>query len=760
MKKLFAVTFFCLCLLRLIAQTNEGTAFWLGFMQHFDVNQNTKVLMITSKVNTTGVVRMPLTGWEQSFSVTANGVTNVVLPLNAETTTSELVGSNGVQVSAQAPVSVYMHQYHSMRSEASVVLPQASVGQEYYVLTFNGYGQGASIYPSEFVVVGMEDDTKVDITLSSDTKGGKVAGSTFSVVLNAGQTYQVQSADGATGDMTGTYIHGDKPCNVFAGARWTEVPVGCGTRDNLLEQMYPVETWGKQFVTVPHFNMPYDVFRILAAEDQTVVQVIGSTTQSYTLNKGQFVQYQGAESTYILASKPIAVMQYLIGSSCNGYTVGDPSMVMLNSVQQIRDTVTMFSSSFEAITENYINLITKTVDANFVLFDGQTLANLGVAVQTVGGNPDFSYARLKVSTGAHTMISSGCGLIATAYGYGSIESYAYSGGASFSKLNASPFPDGSCLNDTLWLDTGLRPPRYTFNWDLGDGTSSSAATLGHVYPNLGTYPLQLILHDNCFNTTDTLKKDLLISLRQAVMVSPDQSLCEGETLVLSATDLPGAKYVWQGPAGFYSEDQFPVLNTVTTAQNGTYNAVGIISGCATFPAYTEASVHPLPDPDLGPDTLFCSRTVNFPVVLDAGDFANYRWMNGQASVQTFTARQEGEYWVEVWTEFGCPGSDTIFLREQCPTQVYVPNVFSPNDDGWNDIFSVFGTDIISLHLQIFDRWGSQVFESKELEPQWDGYSQGKPVDPGVYVWVLDVSGYREDGSIYEEVLSGDVTVVR
>ena len=55
-----------------------------------------------------------------------------------------------------------------------------------------------------------------------------------------------------------------KKIAVFGGNSWTQVPTSCGTRDNLLEQMYPVSTWGKQILTVPSDQVTYDVFRILA----------------------------------------------------------------------------------------------------------------------------------------------------------------------------------------------------------------------------------------------------------------------------------------------------------------------------------------------------------------------------------------------------------------------------------------------------------------------------------------------------------------
>ena len=757
MKTLQALLFLCLPAL-LAAQSNEGQNFWFSFMQHRDVGQSNMVVMITSKYNTAGVVRMPHYNWQTSFTVAANNVTIIKLPQYAENSGSETISNKGIQVETILPSSVYIHQYYSMRSEASLVLPVESIGQEYYVLSYTGLQENNNIYPSEFLLVGVEDETEISIRVSDQTLGGKAPGTTFDIVLNSGETYQVQGLLGNS-DLTGSYIKGNKKFNVFGGARWIALPVNCNWRDNLLEQMFPVSTWGKQFVTATHANMPYDVFRLLASENGTQITVKGLTTTQYSLNAGEFVEYTRAEPTYITANKPIAVAQYLIGSTCSGHSVGDPAMVILNSIEQIRDTVTLYNSAFEAITENHINVIMKTQDVAVTFLDGQPISNSGPVLPVVG-NPDFSYARPTVTVGAHTIISGGCGVIATAYGYGNVESYAYGGGASFKPINAtSLIPEGGCLNDTIFFKTEFKAPRHELLWDLGDGTASTATSFSHVYAGLGSYPVTLYLTDNCLNIKDTLKRNLLITLRQAATVTGDQEACAGGTISLSAEDLAGARYEWTGPNGYFSQEQYPQIKNILSSAAGTYEVIGIISGCATWPSTAEVTVHPLPQPWLGNDTLACSDDSYPLVVLNPGLFEQYRWQNNN-SAPSFNAVQEGLYWVQVTDEHGCIAADSIFVRDLCPTRYYIPNIFSPNDDGVNDYFSVFGSDLETLRLSIYDRWGNLIFESNSINAQWDGRFQGKPVLPGVYVWVAEIGGYLEDGTPFSTVESGSVTVLR
>jgi gliding motility-associated-like protein len=94
--------------------------------------------------------------------------------------------------------------------------------------------------------------------------------------------------------------------------------------------------------------------------------------------------------------------------------------------------------------------------------------------------------------------------------------------------------------------------------------------------------------------------------------------------------------------------------------------------------------------------------------------------------------------------------------------VYAPNVFSPNEDGENDFFMIFGKGVQEIQsLQIYDRWGSQLFIGEHLAANdeqvgWDGRYRGSAMTPAVFVWWAKVEFV--DGAV--EVFYGDVTLVR
>ncbi len=737
----------------LLGQSNQGQAFWFGFMEHVDQFANTKVVMISSLTQTSGEVSMPLMSWSQAFSVTPGEVTIVQLPIEAETVGSETITRTGVHVNALAPISVYIHQYHNARSEAAAVLPTHALGHSYYTLTYQGVNRRGTDYPSEMLIVASQDETHVTVTLSSPTKRGKKSGDAFTIILDAGETYQIQGQSDDD-DLTGSHVTADKDFALFAGAVWTEVPTGCSARDNLLEQMYPVSTWGRQYVSAPSFGATYDLFRILASEDGTKVTV--SSGGDYTLDAGEFVEYNVfGTSAFIQANKPILIGQLNIGQSCNGHGIGDPSLVLLNSIEQTRDTVTLFSSRFQNIEEHYLNIITRTADVAAIILDDVAIAADRFA--PVLGNNDFSYAVLPVGPGKHHLTSQGCGVLATAYGYGNFESYAYGGGASFSKLNANPIPEGGCLSDTIFFDAGLPTQRYDFQWDLGDGNTRTEPKFIHQYDNLGSYDLSLVVYDQCLDLHDTSYQTLKVTLRQDIQPFDDVMLCEADTLELGAFDLAGARYEWEGPLGYTSDRQFPIIHPIGLEMEGTFLVTGIVSGCATYPQPIRVEVVPLPKPDLGPDTIVCKLIGE--IELTPGHFSSYSWQDGSIG-PTLMSGQDGLYSVTVANDFGCRETSQIVLTQRCPTRIFVPNAFTPNGDQINDQFEIFAEDITSLQWRIFDRYGNLLFESSDPQSTWNGMVDGKLMDAGSYIWTLQYQGYDISGDEIDGVKSGVVNLLR
>lgn len=95
-----------------------------------------------------------------------------------------------------------------------------------------------------------------------------------------------------------------------------------------------------------------------------------------------------------------------------------------------------------------------------------------------------------------------------------------------------------------------------------------------------------------------------------------------------------------------------------------------------------------------------------------------------------------------------------------PVVYYIPNAFTPNGDGLNDTFGLIGEGITEYTIQIFNRWGNLVFESKNLKNQWDGTYHNEKSEIGVYVYKISAKGSSTNGKFEKLIyLDGIVTLV-
>ncbi len=120
--------------------------------------------------------------------------------------------------------------------------------------------------------------------------------------------------------------------------------------------------------------------------------------------------------------------------------------------------------------------------------------------------------------------------------------------------------------------------------------------------------------------------------------------------------------------------------------------------------------------------------------------------------------ESGLYTDQYQTVLGCDSLRTLDLRVRGDVQIYVPNAFSPNDDGVNDRIQPFCSDlnVDVYYWQVFDRWGNMVFETRNPAESWDGTFRGKACIPGVYVYSLKM----EIRNCQNSMLSGDLTLLR
>jgi len=100
-------------------------------------------------------------------------------------------------------------------------------------------------------------------------------------------------------------------------------------------------------------------------------------------------------------------------------------------------------------------------------------------------------------------------------------------------------------------------------------------------------------------------------------------------------------------------------------------------------------------------------------------------------------------------------SQSNIVEVMPPLNIYVPNAFTPNGDGINDLFGAKGDGIIEFNIQIFNRWGELVFESSDINKQWDGTYNGEKTETGAYAYSITAFGEKTN----QISKSGSVTLV-
>ena len=233
------------------------------------------------------------------------------------------------------------------------------------------------------------------------------------------------------------------------------------------------------------------------------------------------------------------------------------------------------------------------------------------------------------------------------------------------------------------------------------------------------------------------------------LLGPDITTCDAATL--SVIDpIPGATYTWStGEVG----------NTIEVDTAGTYSVQLGTDGCAASDTVVVnlASTIVL---TLATDTLvdLCAApTITIgPTGLPTN--ASVQWSTGEHT-RTIEVAGSGAYTVTASAPDRCSSSATITVIDTCTTPVYVPNAFSPNEDGINDRWQpVWRTNAeANIELTVFDRWGQVLFASTGNSPSWDGRVNGNLVPIGSYVW----KGHaRDPNTQVVRQLSGHVVLVR
>ena len=242
-----------------------------------------------------------------------------------------------------------------------------------------------------------------------------------------------------------------------------------------------------------------------------------------------------------------------------------------------------------------------------------------------------------------------------------------------------------------------------------------------------------------------------------IMENGPQQPCAGLPVSLSALSANCESCLYRWSNGAMTPD-----TEVPAGTSGWYSVMAIdLWGCMAADSIWVQTAPPLQFRFDSSDTLLMAGET---LVLGNGDPDwGYQWSTG--STASFIEVQGGGTYSVTVTDpvTGCTASDAINVNFLEDHAVWVPNVFSPNDDGLHDVIGIFTSASVRrvITFQIYDRWGELCYRRDDFLPQnefegWDGYFRGKLMKPGVFTWAAVV----EYGNGKQEFLTGTVTLVR
>jgi gliding motility-associated-like protein len=314
-------------------------------------------------------------------------------------------------------------------------------------------------------------------------------------------------------------------------------------------------------------------------------------------------------------------------------------------------------------------------------------------------------------------------------------------------------------------------PVTSYTWDFGDGiTSTTDPNPNHNYTSPGVYPTSLTVNTQS-GCTKTLRDTVRVYRTPVPSIVSKDIVCIGDTVSFEGPlAVADTSITWNWNLGNGKTAATQNTNTIyNTAGNYTINfqATNLV-GCSGS-STKNIMVAPPPVITKGPDPVIAVGTgVTLPVSY-TGNINSYTWTpTGKLScadcpVPFANPQFTTTYKIAVTDQNGCIASDKITVNVICNEENYfIPNTFSPNADGMNDLFYPRGKSLYTIRaMRVFNRWGELVYEKKDFASNnpsagWNGLYKGKPAGKDVYVYIVEV--VCENAQIV--VLKGNVTLIR
>lgn len=290
---------------------------------------------------------------------------------------------------------------------------------------------------------------------------------------------------------------------------------------------------------------------------------------------------------------------------------------------------------------------------------------------------------------------------------------------------------GNFTTNGTWQEVTTSGMLTNSNWD-----SST------VIP--GIYQFEYKVNGNCDLFDESLIAIEIKAVPNTPIASVDPVLCDGQVLNLFASTISNASYSWSGPNNFSSTQQNPQISSISSAVNGIYTVKAIVNGCESGTSSVEVEVNALPEFRIEKACINSRFTLTAVPLFDVfDDEATFNWTGPNGFTATgnpidITSEESGEYSLTMINSTGCFDTNLITVLG---TYCEIPNVITPNNDGFNDAFDLSGFDV--KLLEIYNRYGRKVYEKENYLKDWFGQNNNGGLLPeSTYYYLITLS----DGS--------------
>lgn len=316
-----------------------------------------------------------------------------------------------------------------------------------------------------------------------------------------------------------------------------------------------------------------------------------------------------------------------------------------------------------------------------------------------------------------------------------------------------------CEGEEAWFNNQTlnnASATWTWQWPAGLGApeSEGAEPLGVTGLTPGFWPVVVQLNDGCGTTTDTL--NIGVFAQPIANAGPDTLLCSSVGVQLGGTPLSYHTYSWSPTVNLDNPEL--AQPTASPDESTTYilTVEDVVTGCSSQDTVHITLDRPL---DLGPDYHGClGDTLRLTPDLVPG---SWLWSDGSTGEQ-LAIGEDGTYSLEYYNACGTKTDFIEITFEDCECPVYIPNAFTPNGDGVNDVFKpVVNCTLKSFRFQVVNRYGQVVFSSNNPDNGWLGDLEGGThyLQNEVYIWSVELTG-ELDPARSTRSLHGHVTVIR